>query len=534
MSKYLPMEIFELIAKILDRNKLNQSNNLSITFIGCTSEICLLPHTTNINLDLIYSDSEYFERSQVSKATLHTLKSLPTKDLNRKKIQPFNSSNSEDSSNASSSFDDNLSWDHLLAQQLQTKNKSFWWLLIICFLGGILTNFTPCVYPMIPITLRVLSQQNFRGIFGSCSYGLGILITYTLLGLIAALTGTLMGGLVSSKLFNLFFGIMIFAMAITMIGYGNFSFIQSLGYKMEKLSGSKLKTLIMGMGAGFVAAPCTGPVLAGLIAYSVSYLTIYQSIIVFSIYSLGFSLPYMALAPTISKFSSIKVPGYIQNLVKYSMSAALVGLAIYYLRIPFYSKLSLISDQQWQMIMYGFIILGTSMILAITFLKQLNNKKSLAIIPILSLGLGIFAGVQFFSAKYQSTLDWKQDPVEIEKIYASQTTPVLVSLWAEWCTSCKIMESTTFSNQEVHRFFKDHNFILIKYDLTEFNDKSQVLLDSYKVNGLPAYVVINQYENYPNHLNHSQNKKFKTFHGLYQAKTFISEINSYLNSNSAN
>ena len=517
---------FEIILNVTDAFTTNADNFLEITFIGCTSKICLLPHTTRLKLQIIKSNEEFLEANKAFRIISKSLKNTPhttskkTSSIDKTNKTP-NTINNPKISNTSSS------WDHLLALQFKSENTSFLWILIICFLGGLLTNLTPCVYPMIPITIRVLSKQN-NSFLNPLIYGLGICIIYALIGIIAAMSGTLLGSLVSSKAFNLIFGIFIFFMAITMIGYGNFSLLQKIGSKMGTANKSYFQTLIMGMAAGFVAAPCTGPVLAGLMAYSITNLSTSGSTLLFVLYSIGFAIPYVFFGKLIIKFSSIKVPYYIQSLIKYAMAAVLMGLSLYYLRIPFYQYIKQIPQNLWFMLMISFIFLGSIMLLSVTFIKTIN-KRSFAIAPILALGIGLFSSAQYVQYKSKSSLIWQQDTNKIQKLFESQKKPVLIALWAEWCTTCKVMESTTFSDPKVINYIKSNNITLVKYDLTQITASSQSIFDMYNVKGLPAYVIIGGYDH-----NLKTKKQFNTLHGLYDADNFLASMDNYLKNYQSN
>src|SRR5690606_35442186 len=131
-------------------------------------------------------------------------------------------------------------------------------LLGIVLLGGLLSNLTPCVYPMIPITLRLLGRQGSSPYLSASFYALGIVISYSTLGLIASLSGGMFGAMMATKTFNIIFAVLMFVLGITMLGFGDFSKIQMLGNRLGSGAPSLRNTFLMGTGAGLVAAPCTG------------------------------------------------------------------------------------------------------------------------------------------------------------------------------------------------------------------------------------------------------------------------------------
>ncbi|MCB0386687.1 MAG: sulfite exporter TauE/SafE family protein, partial [Bdellovibrionales bacterium] len=142
----------------------------------------------------------------------------------------------------------------------QAKSKGWLFVFLMVFLGGLLTCFTPCIFPMIPITLAVIGAtgthhsrwQNFRV---SVVYVLGIALTYSTLGVVAALTGSLFGSLLGHPLVAVGFALLFLVMALSM--YGLFE-IQAPAFVRNRLGTHQSKSryvgaLLSGLIAGIVA-----------------------------------------------------------------------------------------------------------------------------------------------------------------------------------------------------------------------------------------------------------------------------------------
>ncbi len=148
----------------------------------------------------------------------------------------------------------------------------------LVFFMGILTSFTPCIYPMIPITLAIIGSRtsktdrsgSWRGFSLSFVYVLGLAVTYAILGLIAARTGALFGSLISSPWVSGTIALIFVAMALSMYGFFE---LQPPAFIREKLGSGKSPgggypgAFVTGMVAGVVASPCVGPVLVGILAF---------------------------------------------------------------------------------------------------------------------------------------------------------------------------------------------------------------------------------------------------------------------------
>src|SRR5207302_2498732 len=142
----------------------------------------------------------------------------------------------------------------------------------VLFLAGVLTSLTPCVYPLIPITVGVFgarqAEHRARSVALSATYVGGIAITYSILGVFAALSGKAFGSALSSPWVVAVLAVFMVALAASMFGAFELNLPASLQEKLGTVRGAGFAhALGMGLVAGIVAAPCTGPVLAGVLTY---------------------------------------------------------------------------------------------------------------------------------------------------------------------------------------------------------------------------------------------------------------------------
>ena len=147
--------------------------------------------------------------------------------------------------------------------------------ILLAYLAGVVTSFTPCVYPVIPITVGFIGAQGAnsksRGFFLSLFYVLGLAVVYSSLGAFAALTGRLFGSLSTSPLayfmaanICIFFGLSMFDVIIIQAP----SFIRNHQFTGGKSRGI-ISAFFFGAISGFVIAPCTAPVLGTLLAFEI-------------------------------------------------------------------------------------------------------------------------------------------------------------------------------------------------------------------------------------------------------------------------
>ncbi len=143
---------------------------------------------------------------------------------------------------------------------------------LISFAGGIGASLTPCIYPIIPILIGVIGGKGTgsrtRGFFLSSAFALGMAVTYSLLGLAAALTGKLFGQMTAHPISSLIMGNVCLFFALSMLGLFEIKLPGDWGKTSASKENKSLGTIfLVGATSGFIAAPCTVPVLGTLLAF---------------------------------------------------------------------------------------------------------------------------------------------------------------------------------------------------------------------------------------------------------------------------
>lgn len=157
---------------------------------------------------------------------------------------------------------------------------------IMVFIAGVATSFTPCTYPLIPIIVGVIGaskeKSRFSNFILSFTYVVGVAVTFSALGIAAAITGKLFGQFQTSSTAHLVVGNIIILFGLTQLDVITLpiSFLNRAGAGKVIKGSSIFTTFFMGLASGFVAAPCTVAVLAALLTLVAST----QNIV------LGFSL----------------------------------------------------------------------------------------------------------------------------------------------------------------------------------------------------------------------------------------------------
>lgn len=367
-------------------------------------------------------------------------------------------------------------------------DKGLFLTFILIFLGGLALNLTPCVYPLIPITVSFFGgRDTSRGktFQAALAYVLGIAITYSVLGVIAASTGALFGALLTNPIVLIGIALLLVALSLSMFGVYEFRLPAGLMLAAGKSRSGVFGALFMGLTLGIVAAPCVGPFVIGLLTYVAQLQSVVLGFWMFFILALGLGLPYLFLAMFSSRIHNLPRSGAWMVGVRVIFGLVLIGMAIYFI-------LPLLGDAgNW--IFGGFIFLSGFYLIVID-----KNGRDARIFLTLKNVIGIVAVVVstwlLMPGKTAGTvaeLNW-QKPATLEAFDAALRTdqPVLLDFYADWCIPCREMDNFTFTDPRVVE--QVTAFQLIKIDLTTAKGEfEQTLQKRYAVKGVPTYVFLN-------------------------------------------
>ncbi|MBC7456968.1 MAG: sulfite exporter TauE/SafE family protein [Bdellovibrionaceae bacterium] len=394
-------------------------------------------------------------------------------------------------------------------QSLQT-NLPLAFLLV--FLAGILTSFTPCIFPMLPITLSVLGHhaetrtrlQNFTR---SLVYVLGIAVTYSSLGVIAALTGNLFGSALTNKYVLLTLCFLFFGMAFSM--WGAFE-LQAPAFIRNRFSSSRsennFEAFILGLVAGIVASPCVGPVLVSILTFVSTTKNAFLGFSLLFVFASGLGLIFLVIGFFGEALRFLPRSGPWMNLVKFILGACMWVAALYYLQFS-------VPHRWWVMAVACSVIALSVWKGAFNFKKRSYFKQSFLLmlfvssftVALLSLVRPAYLNSVFEDkelAATQSQLVWTPySEEEIQKAIVAKQ-PVLIDFFAEWCAACHELEEKTYTDPEFLQI--SAGFKLIKVDATIDNEQTQQILRKYGVQGLPTVQFINRNGNLLKHLTFTQ------------------------------
>ncbi len=203
---------------------------------------------------------------------------------------------------------------------------------LAAYLGGVLVSFTPCVYPMIPITVAYISGQEkiskARGFALTLSYVLGVSITYTGLGIIAALTGSLFGSIQTHPLTYLVVACICVLLGLAML---EVFMLPTLKLPIEPKKWGALGGLFLGIASGLIMSPCTAPVLGVLLSYVATTQNIVLGAGLLFTFAFGMGTLIILIGTFTAVMASMPKPGQWMVYIQRFSGAVLILIGIYFL-----------------------------------------------------------------------------------------------------------------------------------------------------------------------------------------------------------
>lgn len=348
---------------------------------------------------------------------------------------------------------------------------------ILIFFGGLALNLTPCVYPLIPITVGFFggqSEQKTGKLFLLSSlYVLGMAITYSAIGVVTALSGSLFGAALQNPFVLILIALVLISLSLSMFGLYEFQLPAPLVAKFGGAKGGLIGALFMGLTMGIVAAPCIGPFVIGLLTFIGAKADVVLGFFMFFVLALGLGTPYLFLGVFSGRIKNLPRSGEWMVAVKKIFGFVLVGMAIYFI-------LPLLSKSFSGYVLPIFMILASAYLL---FFDKLGEKiKGFNIFKKVFLTIVILIGIWFIIPSSSSSVVWS----EVTEIELGRQ-PTIVDFYADWCIPCKELDAITFTNEEVIN--ESQRFRTLKVDLTNTGDDNiQKMMERYDIVGVPTVI----------------------------------------------
>jgi thiol:disulfide interchange protein DsbD len=363
------------------------------------------------------------------------------------------------------------------------------WTLLGVFAGGIALNMTPCVYPLIPITVSYFGGRSGQGLgkllIHGVSYIGGLAFTNSLLGVVAAMTGGLMGAMLQNPAVLALVAAILLFFASSLFGFWELRLPVSLTQAASRSYTGYFGSLFMGVTLGVVAAPCIGPFVLGLLTWVASMGSPYLGFLIFFVLSLGLGLPLFILAMFSGQIERLPRSGEWMLWVRKLMGWVLVGMATYFIR-PILPKT------------VGILVLAAVALVAGLHLgwvsrarasfRAFNWLKSAAFV----VGLVVAAFLTSSWVMKGPGVTWQTYSDQLLSEARQLRKPVIIDFYADWCAPCRELDEVTFHDPQIVKQAK-HDFVMIKVDLTrKGNPVHEDLLRQYGIKGVPTVVFLDR------------------------------------------
>lgn len=459
----IPLSVFEGEVFIGTTIKIPKNSNLGekklfveFTYQGCNNVSCMAPTTIQDTIIINVVD-----------------KSEQIQEINS---EIFGKLNLEYTSTQETVEDDSL------ASQLEKSGLLL--TLIIVFLGGLALNLTPCVYPLIPITIGFFGGQSegktsklfLMGLF----YVLGMALTYSVVGVITALSGAVFGTLLQNPIVIVFIVLVFIALSLSMFGVYEFKLPDSLVAKAGGAKSGFYGAFFMGLTMGIVAAPCIGPFVIGLVTYVAAKGDPFYGFLLFFVMAVGLGLPYLILALFSGKIKSLPRAGFWMDAVKHIFGFILLGMAIYFAE-------PLLPKEVAKYLLPIFMAIAGITLLFMD--KKASEILGFRIFKILFSALLLAGSIYLLWPTEQKSLDWQYYTEDNYKSALDNNEKMIIDFYADWCIPCKELDALTFSNEKVIAASK--SFTSMKVDMTKtLSDETEIIRKKFDIKGMPTVLII--------------------------------------------
>jgi thioredoxin:protein disulfide reductase len=354
---------------------------------------------------------------------------------------------------------------------------------LFVLLAGIALNLTPCVYPLIAVTIAYFGNQGgspSRVISLALTYVIGIALMFSSLGVAVALSGGLFGAAMQNPYVLAGIAAMLLVLAASSFGWFALQPPQWMLNRAGLARPGFIGALGMGLGMGIVAAPCIGPVVLGLLLLVERSQSPLFGFALFFTLAIGLGAPYVALALAAGSIRRLPRSGEWLRWVEQLFGFVLAGLALYFVDpivpnhlimrlLPFYAAIV--------GVFLGFITAA---------------GRSWRPFWVLRLGLGALAVAGFMylliPGRYPARIDFRPYDSTLLETARAEHRPVLIDFSASWCIPCREMEVRTFTDPRVR--VAASRFIAMRADVTVQDGKNDALMHRFGVQGVPTAVFI--------------------------------------------
>ncbi len=365
--------------------------------------------------------------------------------------------------------------------------------LLLAFVFGLLSSLTPCVYPVIPITVAYIGSRSEgkgrgRGFTLSLAFVLGLALVYASLGAFSARAGKSLGSLTQTPWVGVPLAALFLLLALSLFNLFEFKMPGAFTNRVEKTkqrtaTGGFAGAFLIGALSGLVASPCIGPLILAILVVVAATGSVLLGFLYLFAFALGMGVLFLVLGTFSGALAALPKSGGWMDGVRVFFGSLVLAAAFYFAGVYLPRPAFFLASGLALGFTAGFLLFGAHRHFLGPAARVLGILLSAAG---LLLVLPLLPPAPAGAAKGEET--WRTDLERGLEEAAGRNLPVLLDFRADWCVACVELEKETWTDPRVKALLG--KVVPVRLDMTRNTAADETLQKRYGVKGLPTVILL--------------------------------------------